>query len=211
MATSTTLWLVDPDRSVGFAGLAALAADAGLDVAGHLDADGGPPEPEAGDLVVSDPTRTSAKIVEDLDQCRHVALTHRRDEPFVLRTLRSGYQGFLLYSTPVEEAVVALQKVSGGDAVVTASLASRVAMSGARLPDTDFWPGMTRGLTRRESEVLEGISHGESTHEIAERLYVGDETVRSHLKSLYQKLGVSDRSAAVAHAFRDGILSPDSG
>jgi len=59
--------------------------------------------------------------------------------------------------------------------------------------------------------VLEGVSHGESTREIAERLVVGEETVRSHLKSLYQKLGVSDRSAAVAHAFRDGILSPDAG
>ena len=68
---------------------------------------------------------------------------------------------------------------------------------------------MKRGLTQRESQVLVGLSQGESTRGIAESLYLGEETVRSHLKSLYHKLGVSDRGAAVALAFRQGILSPD--
>jgi DNA-binding NarL/FixJ family response regulator len=201
-----SLWLVEDDRTVGFAGLAAVAEIAGVDVAGCLAEDD---EPCAGDLVVSDPTRAPKDLLTQFDHCRHVALTHRRDEPFVLRTLRSGYQGFLLYSTPADEAASALRRLTNGDAVVTSALASKVAVSGARLSEADFWPGMTWGLTRRESEVLEGISHGQSTHEIAESLFVGDETVRSHLKSLYHKLGVSDRSAAVAYAFREGILSPD--
>lgn len=205
------LWLADPERSVGFTGIARVAEQAGFPIGGFLDVDGGGGDPAPDDVVVSDPTRTPLSIARDLDQCRHLALTHRRDEPFVLRTLRAGFEGFLLYSTPTAEVVDALEQLSRGDVVMTCALAAKVAACGARLADADFWPGMTRGLTRRESEVLEGASHGESTREIAERLVVGEETVRSHLKSLYQKLGVSDRSAAVAHAFRDGILSPDAG
>ena len=201
------LWLHEPEPTVGFAGLAAIAAGEGMAVQ-SLD-DGG--SPHKSDLVVSDPTRSPPTIVTDFAGCIHMALTHRRDEPFVLRTLRAGYVGFLLHTTPAAEAATALKRLASGEAVVASSLASRVAISGARLGEADFWPGLTRGLTRRESEVLEGISHGSSTREIAEQLFVGDETVRSHRKSLYQKLGVSDRSAAVAHAFREGILSPDAG
>jgi DNA-binding NarL/FixJ family response regulator len=201
------LWLYEPEPTVGFAGLAAVAEGEGMAVK-YLEEGA---DPAHGDLVVSDPTRSPPAIVGELPGCTHVALTHRRDEPFVLRTLRAGYLGFLLHTTPAEEASMALKRLCAGEAVVTGSLASRVALSGARLAEADFWPGLTRGLTRRESEVLEGISHGSSTREIAEQLFVGDETVRSHLKSLYQKLGVSDRSAAVAHSFREGILSPDAG
>lgn len=201
------LWLHEPEPTVGFAGLAAVAREEGMRVSALESTDG----PASGDLVASDPTRSPTGIVESLSRCHHLALTHRRDEPFVLRTLRSGYMGFLLHTTPAEEAAAALKRLASGEAVVAGALASRVALSGARLGEADFWPGLTRGLTRRESEVLEGISHGLATRQIAERLFVGEETVRSHLKSLYQKLGVSDRSAAVAHAFREGILSPDAG
>jgi DNA-binding NarL/FixJ family response regulator len=169
-----------------------------------------PQGPEPDDVIVSDPSQGAKEVLRDYDDCRHVAFTCRRDESFVLRTLRAGYQGYLLHATPVGEVAGALQRVAAGEGVVASELASRIAISGARLGDADFWPGMSCGLTRRESEVLEGISHGSSTRQIADQLYVGEETVRSHLKSLYQKLGVSGRSAAVAHAFRRGILSADS-
>jgi DNA-binding NarL/FixJ family response regulator len=204
---SPALWLHEQESSIGFAGLAAVATHEGLSVASLENF----AEPAAGDLVASDPTRTATTVVDQLPRCHHVALTHRGDEPFVLQILRSGYLGFLLHTTPAVEAADALKRLAAGEAVVAGSLASRVALSGARLGEPDFWPGRTRGLTRRESEVLEGISHGLATRQIAETLFVGGETVRSHLKTLYQKLGVSQRSAAVAHAFRDGILSPDAG
>ena len=201
---SPSLWLHEPVPTVGFTGLATIAAAEGMTVNPVEDLDG----PAAGDIVASDPTR-SIQAVAELRRCNHLALTHRRDEPFVLRTLRIGYLGFVLHTTPAEEVASALKRLAAGEAVVAGALASRVALSGARITEADFWPGLTRGLTRRESEVLEGISHGLATRQIAETLFVGEETVRSHLKSLYQKLGVSDRSAAVAHAFREGILSTD--
>jgi len=199
------VWLSEPVPTIGFAGLATVAAQGGHRVC-VLDEKR---TPATGDLVVSDPTREPAGLPTRLSGCHHIALTHRKDEPFVLRCLRSGYLGFLLHTTPTDEVAAALPRIADGEAVVAAALASRVALSGARLADDSFWPGVTRGLTRRESEVLEGLSHGQSTRQVAENLFVGEETVRSHLKSLYQKLGVGDRSAAVAHAFREGILAPD--
>ena len=199
------VWLSEPEPTVGFRGLAAVAAETGHRVCVLDD----PKVTASGDLVVSDPTRDTDGLPGRLTHCHHLALTHRRDEPFVLRSLRAGYLGFLLHTTPSSEVAAALPRLAAGDAVVASALASRVALSGARLADDSFWPGVTRGLTRRESEVLEGLSHGRSTRQVAESLFVGEETVRSHLKSLYHKLGVGDRSAAVAHAFREGILAPD--
>jgi len=199
------VWLSEPEPTVGFAGLATIATQGGHCVCVLED----PQVPAEGDLVVSDPTRDPAGPPARLGRCHHLALTHRRDEPFVLRCLRAGYLGFLLHTTPTHEVLAALPRIAAGEAVVASALASRVALSGARLADDSFWPGSTRGLTRRESEVLEGVSHGQSTRQVAENLFVGEETVRSHLKSLYQKLGVGDRSAAVAHAFREGILATD--
>lgn len=197
------VWLCEPDPTVGFTGLATIATAGGHRVCVLDDHEA----PAAEDIVVSDPTREPAGLPGRISRCRHLALTHRKDEPFVLRCLRVGYLGFVLHTTPAHEVAAALPRIASGEAVVAAALASRVALSGARLADDSFWPGSTRGLTRRESEVLEGLSHGQSTRQVAEHLFVGEETVRSHLKSLYQKLGVGDRSAAVAHAFREGILA----
>jgi len=149
-------------------------------------------------------------LVDVLPDRRHLALTHRDDDWFVLRALRSGYLGFLLWSSPADEVAAALHAVADGRCAICHRLASDIAASGARLSASAFWPGMALGLTERESDVLVGLSRGASTREIAARLYLGEETVRSHLKGLYSKLHVSERGAAVALAFRRGILAPDS-
>jgi ATP/maltotriose-dependent transcriptional regulator MalT len=68
-----------------------------------------------------------------------------------------------------------------------------------------FWPGARLGLSQRESEVLGLIVAGLSNRAIARRLFIGDETVKSHTRAIYRKLGVSDRAAAVAAALREGV------
>ena len=69
----------------------------------------------------------------------------------------------------------------------------------------EFWPGARQGLTQRESEILSLLVNGMSNRGIATRLVIGDETVKSHLRSIYRKLGVGDRTGAVATALREGI------
>jgi DNA-binding NarL/FixJ family response regulator len=65
------------------------------------------------------------------------------------------------------------------------------------------WPGRRRGLSERESEVLALITQGLRNHEIAESLYLSVDTVKSHVKAVYRKLGVRNRAAAVSAAFGD--------
>src|SRR5262245_21021779 len=115
------VWLLDPQRTTAFAGVATVADQIGYTV-GELgpDRDG----IEDGDLVVSDLSHAPDDLVKSLPECRHVAFTCRRDESFVLRTLRSGYQGYLLHGTPVGEVASALQRVASGDGVVASELAS---------------------------------------------------------------------------------------
>lgn len=68
------------------------------------------------------------------------------------------------------------------------------------------WPGARQGLTQRESEILELVVNGLSNRAIAAKLVIGDETVKTHLSSIYRKLAVSDRTGAVATALREGIF-----
>jgi ATP/maltotriose-dependent transcriptional regulator MalT len=81
-----------------------------------------------------------------------------------------------------------------------------VASSAARLDSGEFWPGARVGLTQRESEVLGLIVAGLSNRAIASRLVIGDETVKSHARAIYRKLGVGDRAGAVAAALREGLF-----
>jgi ATP/maltotriose-dependent transcriptional regulator MalT len=76
-----------------------------------------------------------------------------------------------------------------------------------RSRDLGGWPGARLGLSQRESDVLALLVDGLANREIAERLFVGQETVKTHLHSLYRKLDVRDRAGAVGLALRDGIFS----
>ncbi len=73
--------------------------------------------------------------------------------------------------------------------------------------DLGGWPGARLGLSQRESDVLALLVDGLANREIAERLFVGQETVKTHLHSLYRKLAVRDRAGAVGLALRDGIFN----
>ena len=84
-------------------------------------------------------------------------------------------------------------------------MAARAVDTAARLQRDEFWPGARQGLTQRESEILSYVVNGLSNRGIAAKLVIGDETVKTHLRAIYRKLGVSDRTGAVATALREGI------
>ena len=128
------------------------------------------------------------------------------DEQYLYQALRVGASGFLLKTTTGPELAEHLERVMEGDVAIDPSLAGRVAMTAARLQSGEFWPGARLGLTQRESEVLGLMVRGLSNRIIAQRLYISDETVKSHTQSIYRKLEVSDRSQAIATALREGIF-----
>ena len=156
------------------------------------------------------------KGVSGLDVCqelrarapasRVVFLTVYDDEQYLFQALRAGASGFLLKRVTAAELVGHLQRVLEGEVVVDPALAGRVALSAARLQSGEYWPGAHLGLTQRESEVLELMVRGLSNRAVAKQLVVGEETVKTHVRSIYRKLEATDRAQAIAAALREGVF-----
>jgi DNA-binding NarL/FixJ family response regulator len=146
------------------------------------------------------------QLVDGLSRLKVVFFTVYDDEQYLYQALRVGASGFLLKTTTGPELAEHLERVMEGEVAIDPSLAGRVAMTAARLQSGEFWPGARLGLTQRESEVLGLMVRGLSNRIIAQRLYIGEETVKSHTQSIYRKLAVSDRSQAIATALREGIF-----
>ena len=128
------------------------------------------------------------------------------DEQYLFQAMRVGAAGFLLKTTTAPELAGHLERVMEGDIAIDPALAGRVAMTAAHLQSGEFWPGARLGLTQRESEVLELMVRGLSNRAIGQRLYIGEETVKTHARGVYRKLEVSDRAQAIAAALREGIF-----
>jgi DNA-binding NarL/FixJ family response regulator len=135
-----------------------------------------------------------------------VFLTVYDDEQYLYQALRVGASGFLLKRLDGHELVRHLESVRDGETVIDPTLAGRVAAAAAHVQRGEFWPGARLGLTQRESEVLALLVAGLSNKAIAGRLVVSDDTVKTHLRGLYRKLSVGDRSGAVATALREGLF-----
>jgi DNA-binding NarL/FixJ family response regulator len=138
--------------------------------------------------------------------CKVVFLTVYDDEQYLYQALRVGAAGFLLKRIRGAELVDYLCRIRDGEVLIDPSLAGRVALSAARLASGEFWPGARLGLTQRESEVLALLVAGLSNRAIAARLVVSDETVKTHSRAIYRKLGTTDRAGAVAVALREGVF-----
>jgi DNA-binding NarL/FixJ family response regulator len=147
----------------------------------------------------------AAMVLSQDAGCSVVVFTEDHDERLVLRALRLGVSGYLLKSTPADALVDALERIADGEVVIDHRLASKAAVIAVRALDAEPWPGSRLGLTRREGEVLLLLADGISPSDVAKKLSVSRETVHSHLKAIYQKLGVNDRAAAVAIAWQEGV------
>ena len=138
--------------------------------------------------------------------CKVVFLTVYDDEQYLYQALRVGAAGVLLKRIRGGELVDYLRRIKDGEVLIDPALAGRVALSAARLHSGEFWPGAHLGLTQRESEVLSLLVAGLSNRAIAAKLVVSEETVKTHSRGIYRKLGVSDRAAAVTVALREGVF-----
>ena len=147
-----------------------------------------------------------AEILRTTPGCKVVFLTVYDDEQYLYQALRVGAAGFLLKRIKGGELVDYLRRICDGEVLIDPSLAGRVALSAARLRSGEFWPGAHLGLTQRESEVLSLLVAGLSNRAIAMKLVVSEETVKTHSRGVYRKLGVSDRAGAVAVALREGVF-----
>ena len=123
-----------------------------------------------------------------------VLSTYDLDED-IHRAIQSGAQSYLLKDMPSEEIASTIHGVFAGDALLPRQVAERLSMRSQR-----------EQLTERERDVLESLIKGRSNKEIASGLCISEETVKSHLKMLFAKLRVHDRTGAAVEAIRHGIV-----
>jgi DNA-binding NarL/FixJ family response regulator len=129
---------------------------------------------------------------------RVVVLTTYDSDADVLPAIEAGATGYLLKDAPRDELIRAVKAAAQGHAVLAPSVASRL-VDRVRAPETGL-------LSPRELEVLALVADGATNRAAGERLHLSEATVKTHLLSIYAKLGVGDRAAAVAEGFRRGLL-----
>jgi DNA-binding NarL/FixJ family response regulator len=130
-------------------------------------------------------------------------------DEYVYDALQAGASGFLLKDAPPERLFEAVRVVAAGDALLAPVVTRRLIAEFARLRP----PQRTRAedldvLTHREIEVLGLVAAGLSNHEIARRLTLSNETVKTHVSHVLRKLGLRDRAQAVVAAYESGLVVP---
>jgi DNA-binding NarL/FixJ family response regulator len=136
-------------------------------------------------------------------------LTTFDPDEYVYQALRAGASGFVLKDISPEGLVAAVRTVADGGALLDPSVTRRLIGRFAAPPslDSSVVARLDR-LTSREREVLIAIAAGLSNIEIAEDLFVGAATIKSHVSSVLTKLGLSNRAQAVAFAYESGLVKP---
>ncbi|MFD0147209.1 MULTISPECIES: response regulator [unclassified Streptomyces] len=138
-----------------------------------------------------------------------VLTTFDLDE-YVYEALRAGASGFLLKDASAEELAHAVRVVAAGDALLAPHITKRLIAEFSRLSAAPRAPLKDRvgDLTERETEVLALIANGLSNAEIAARLVLAEQTVKTHVSRILIKLGLRDRTQAAVHAYDIGLVRP---
>jgi DNA-binding NarL/FixJ family response regulator len=158
-------------------------------------------------MPVMDGVEATARITT-YEGPRVLMLTTFDLDDYVYAALRAGASGFLLKDTPPELLVDAVRVVAAGEALLAPSVTRRLIEEFARRPaPTGAVPGVDQ-LTEREVEVLRLMARGRSNGEIAEQLYLGETTVKTHVGRILTKLAVRDRVQAVVAAYECGLVVP---
>lgn len=145
------------------------------------------------------------------DRPRVIVLTTFDLDEHAFAALKAGASGFLLKDARAEDVLAAIRAVHAGDAVLAASTTKRLIAHVARdLPGPRTGPDPLDRLTDREREVLLEVATGASNAEIAQRMYLSETTVKTHVGRLLAKLGLRDRVQAVVMAYEIGLVRPGS-
>ena len=146
---------------------------------------------------------TARLVCQRYPQVKVIVLTIYEDDQYVREAIKAGAKGYVLKQVGRDELIRIVRDVMEDRAFLDPKVASAV---------FDHVKGGTGKaqregtLTQRELEVLQQIAQGSSDRTIAESLHISEHTVRSHIKNLYRKLGVSSRAHAVAKALGEGII-----
>lgn len=135
---------------------------------------------------------------------RVIILTTFELDEYVFEALRAGASGFLLKRAPPHQLLEAIRVVAAGEALLAPSVTKKLIEAFAARPRRES--KSIESLTARENEVLRGIARGLSNQDLAEELFISDNTVKTHVKRVFLKIGARDRAQAVVIAYEAGLL-----
>lgn len=152
----------------------------------------------------------TALVTQLPDPPRVLVLTTFDVEDDVYSALRAGASGFLLKDAPAEQLLEAIRVVARGDALLAPSITRMLIAEVARRPAVDRVTAAAAfgDLTERELDVMRLVAKGMSNVEIAEALYLGEATVKTHVGRILAKLGLRDRVQMVVKAYESGLVTP---
>jgi DNA-binding NarL/FixJ family response regulator len=162
-------------------------------------------------MPVLDGLEATRRLVELGTSARILILTTFDLDEYVYAAIRAGASGFLLKDVRPSQLVDAIRVVADGEALLAPAVTKRLLERfAATLPTPEERAPALAMLTDRERDVLELVASGLSNSEIAERLFLGETTVKTHVSSLLNKLGLRDRVQAVVLAYESGLVRPAS-
>jgi DNA-binding NarL/FixJ family response regulator len=154
-----------------------------------------------------DGIEATARILAERPQTRVLILTTFDLDEYVARALRAGASGFLLKDVRPAQLVDAIRVVAAGDALLAPTVTRRLLDRFADSLDAPPPPALD-SLTEREREILKLVAEGLSNAEVAERLVVGESTVKTHVSAVLRKLQLRDRVQMVIAAYDAGLVRP---
>jgi DNA-binding NarL/FixJ family response regulator len=156
-----------------------------------------------------DGIEATRELLADGDGPRVLVLTTFDLDEYVYDALAAGAGGFLLKDVAAERLFDAVRVVAAGEALLAPAVTRRLIGEFARLrPRRPSSPELLASLTARETEVLRLVAEALTNAEIAERLVVSEETVKTHVSRVLSKLGLRDRTQAVVVAYESGLVVP---
>lgn len=160
-------------------------------------------------MPVADGIEGTRRIVASGASTKVLMLTTFDRDAYLYEAMKLGASGYLLKSSPPEQLVNAIRVVAAGESLLAPPITRRLIEDFVRRPPpgAKVVPELER-LTEREVQVLTLIGRGLSNSEIADRLYLSEGTVKSHVNRVFTKLGLRDRAQAVVTAYETGIVRP---
>jgi DNA-binding NarL/FixJ family response regulator len=163
----------------------------------------------ATEKILAGPARPAGPAAGGVGRPKVLILTTFDLDDYVFGALRAGASGFVLKDAPAADLVHAVRVVAAGDALLAPSVTRRLIADYATRGRPDRRTSAALGeLTPRETDVLRLIAHGQSNQEIAGKLVLAEQTVKTHVSRVLAKLALRDRAQAVVFAYESGLVTP---
>ena len=150
-----------------------------------------------------DGLEATRRIKEERSRTAVIMVTMHVNPAYLREAVRAGAAGYLLKDVSKDDLVDAIRQVATGGAFIESQMLKGML---SEMKPGSATPSAARNLTKREREILALVAEGLSNREIADKLVLSPETVKSHVAAILEKLNVSDRTQAAIYAVRNGLV-----